>query len=111
MPASLPRSYALLKLCFLPLPFELGGALHDVPVEPGIVAALAAGDVAEAVGRAASRLRGSGVPVHGAAWSAELARGQAVDRMLAALLVPISPGAATAVAESISVPHETEVIG
>ena len=109
IPPSLPRAYALLKLCCLPFPLTLRGAEHEVPLEPGIVAALAAGHMAEALRRAATRLRGSGVPVHRAAALPELARGLRPGRLLAALLVPISPGAATALAESVSIPHESEV--
>lgn len=111
VPPSLPRAYALLKLCFLPFDFDLGGQQRSIPVEPGILAALAAGRIEDAVRRAALRLRGSGVPLHRAAHAeaAALAEGLDAARLLVALLVPISSGAARRLAALISITDQSEV--
>jgi CRISPR-associated protein Csx17 len=109
LPPLLPRAYALLKLCCLPFPVPTENGEVAVPIEPAIFAALAAGRTADAVHRAASRLRGSGIRLHRAAWSAELAAALDAGRLEAALLVPIPPGAAGALAASVSIAHESEV--
>jgi CRISPR-associated protein Csx17 len=108
LPPSLPRAYALLALCRLPFALELRGTGYDVPVEPGIFATLAAGRIGDAVLRAARRLRGSGLPVHGGTFSGELDAGLDAGRLTAALLVPISPGAASTLAASVTIAPETE---
>ncbi|HXM54027.1 MAG TPA: type I-U CRISPR-associated protein Csx17, partial [Candidatus Dormibacteraeota bacterium] len=109
VPPALPRAYAVLKLCCLPFGFELAGRRYEVSVEPGVLAALAAGQVAEAIRRAATRLRGSGLQPHPAAGSPELAAGVSERALLAALLVPISASSAAALAAAISIPDQSEV--
>ncbi len=57
----LPRTYALLKLLFLPWPLQIGPAEYTIRPEPRILPLLAAGRVDEACRIALQRLRSSGL--------------------------------------------------
>lgn len=109
VPSTLPRAYALLVLCRLPHDLQTRGGTYVVPVEPAVIASLAAGRPRDAVRLAAARLRGSGLRLHRAAGALELAAGLRPEHALAALLVPISRAAASALADSVSIPNESEV--
>jgi CRISPR-associated protein Csx17 len=110
--ATVPRAYALLKLCCLPFRLDLEGVARDVPIEPAIHAALAAGDVRRAVEAAIVRLRGSGMPLSRALLTrlaaSELVAGLAPELLGAALLVPISPGSARRLAELVCLRPDME---
>jgi CRISPR-associated protein Csx17 len=94
----LPRVYALLKLCFLPGPFELSRAGEEVAIRPdlAILARLRAGELRAAVELAALRLRAAGLTplatprggrpsAHDFLWRLEDAM-----RLAAGLLIPVS---------------------
>jgi CRISPR-associated protein Csx17 len=91
-PRPLPLAYALMKPFFTPVEAlrELG-ALREgagLPIPPGLVPRLHAGDVGAAVALACRRARGSGLPVtfEPAVQHVASTDGQ---RLLAALLIPI----------------------
>ena len=89
-PHPLPLAYALLKPFFAPIehiPKDI-----RLPVPPGLVARLRAGDVGAAVALACRRARASGLPVTFAPPAAQVA---SVDgpRLLASLLIPIRENA------------------
>jgi CRISPR-associated protein Csx17 len=95
----LPRSYALLKLLFLPHLINTGNGEAHVKLEPAVLTLLRSGRVGEACAIAARRLRSSGVvpmPYHTGKrvarddeW-AESSNSVDVRRLVAALLFPIS---------------------
>lgn len=94
-PQPLPLAYALLKPLFAPI--EHVRALNSVPrdirlpVPPGLIAQLRAGEVGRAVALACRRARASGLPVTFAPRKEDVA---AFDgpRLLVSLLIPIREG-------------------
>jgi CRISPR-associated protein Csx17 len=100
-PVPLPRTYALLKLLFLPDPIRVYGCAVVVRPEPAIVSLLLSGRIGEACRIATRRLRSSGFAplphARGAAGARdrdwEEARHGGVDgrRLAAALLMPMAP--------------------
>jgi CRISPR-associated protein Csx17 len=93
----LPRTYAILKLLFLPPSEALKSKSDGKPIrpEPGILARLRSGDVNGACGIAARRLRVSGYspmpgPTSGGGGRPmEFGAGVVPSRLAAALLVPV----------------------
>jgi len=83
----LPLAYALLKPFFTPM--EHVPSDIRLPVPPGLVARLRAGDVGSAVTLACRRARASGLPVTFEPRAAHVADG---PRLLASLLIPIRRG-------------------
>jgi CRISPR-associated protein Csx17 len=96
----LPRSYALLKLLFLPEPLQLNGEPVRITPEPGILTLLRAGHTGQACRIAMCRLRASGLtPLPGPRSGAAVRDGDWLEldelktdrhRLAAALLLPIS---------------------
>jgi CRISPR-associated protein Csx17 len=85
----LPLAYALLKPFFAPIehiPMDI-----RLPVPPGLVARVRAGDVGAAVTLACHRARASGLPVTFEPRAAHVA-GLDGPRLLASLLIPIPEG-------------------
>ncbi len=91
----LPLAYALLKPLFAPTEHvrtvgRVSGDIH-LPVPPGLVARLRAGDVTAAVTLACRRARASGLPMTFEPRAAHVA-GVDGPRLLASLLIPIREG-------------------
>jgi CRISPR-associated protein Csx17 len=96
----LPRSYALLKLLFLPQPIHTPAGVVRVPFDPQVVTMLRARRVPEACRRAMQLLRSAGLRPMPHPTSGGIARDRDWDdpcasqnglRLAAALLVPLHP--------------------
>lgn len=109
VPPSLPRAYALLKLMFLPAG-KLSRARQAEPVEikhePSIIPLLRAGRLADALEIAQRRLRSSGLVPFTNQFHFPDEDGA---RLAAALLIPISKGAASLLAETVLRPAAQEI--
>jgi CRISPR-associated protein Csx17 len=89
----LPLSYALLKPFFAPVRdlLELGVLREGtaLPIPPGVVSRLRAGDVGSAVALACQRARASGLPVTFKPAAEHVMTGIDGSRLLASLLIPL----------------------
>ncbi|MGC9320502.1 MAG: type I-G CRISPR-associated protein Cas8g1/Csx17, partial [Armatimonadota bacterium] len=103
----LPAGYSLLKLVHLPHPVKRSPAATPVEIryDPEVSRLACAGRMLEATGRAAHRLRASGLPVaiEGVPETPEMSR-----RIAAALLFPVSKEAVAALCDHVLLPHEEE---
>lgn len=107
--ALVPAGYAVLKACCTPGAFADGEASLRIPLEPAIVTAVEAGSILEAVRRAGLRLRGSGVAVQAAVFSAEIAA-ELDERLLPiALLVPIPDLSVRRLLRAVTLVHDEEM--
>ena len=96
----LPRTYALLKLLFLPEPLKVDGQKITIKAEPSVVSLLTGGHVGEACRLAMRRLRASGLsplphPSSGGVvrdndWQELECLSSDGQRLAAALLLPVS---------------------
>ncbi len=107
----LPRTYALLKLLFLPKPLRIGQTEYNIPPEPQILPLLRADRIGEACRIAVRRLHSSGLmpmPHVRSGTAARDADWQEVNtsdisgkRLAAALLIPISDSDAANLAQLV----------
>jgi len=115
----LPRSYALLKLLFLPELVTVNGLSVTIKTEPSIVRLLTAGQVGEACRLAMRRLRASGLSprpyrcsggvVRDADWQELQYLATDGQRLAAALLLPMSPASIVRLRELVLHEATTEL--